>query len=163
MKMTYAVVAPVFLWGFFVTVLADDKPRIVHPGKIKDKVSVALGEAFTVEFNRDGDQLVQPSKSKGTGAKKVSVKVTLDATSASPFPPPRDGATRPFLSVENNFESTLRFRALVRLKDNQEFFEISEGMEPVPAGESFNKCWDFDSLVEEVVLYEFKLSDKSAE
>ena len=134
----------------------------VDPNQIKDKVSITTGEEFFIEFNRDGNQLTNPSKSKKAEVKKLSVQVKLGVTSASPVPPPREGATRPFLTVENNFDKTLRFRALVRMKGSREFFEIDENMKPLPAGDIFNKCWEFDSSVEEVVLYEFKLSDKRA-
>ena len=81
-------------------------------------------------------------------------------TSASPEPPPREGATRPFITVTNNFEKSLHFRALARLKGSKEFIAINEDMKLLPAGDFFQKCWDFDSLVEEVVICEFKLSDK---
>ena len=106
--------------------------------------------------------LLQPTKFKGTDDDKATVRVKLDVTSASPGPPPREGATRPFLAVYNGFERPLHYRALVRLKGSKEFFEISEGVEPLPPAEERNKCWEFDSLVEEVVLFEFTLSEKPA-
>lgn len=143
-------------------VAVAEPPKAVDPDAIKDKVSMTLDEEFVIEFNRDGNQLTNPSKSKKAEVKKLSVKVKFAVTSASPFPPPREGATRPYFTVENNFDKTLHFRALVRLKGSKEFFEIDEDMKPVAAGEAFNKCWGFDSLVEEVVLYEFKLSDEQA-
>lgn len=160
MNTYWAVTAPVLLFGILPTLLAADKPKAVETDAIKDKVSIALCEEFTIEFKRDGDRLVQPCKSKRSNAKKAVVKIKLAVTSALPGPPPRKGATRPFLAVENDFEKTLHFRALVRLKGSKEFFEIIEHMEPVPAREPFNICWGFDSHVAEVVLYEFKLSDK---
>jgi hypothetical protein len=135
----------------------------VDPNPIKEKVSISSGEEFFIEFNRDGDRLTNPSKAKKAEVKKLSVNVKLGVTTASPVAPPREGATRPFLTVENNFEKTLHFRALVRMKGSKEFFEVDENMEPLPAGDTFNKCWEFDSLVEEVILYEFKLSDKRPE
>jgi hypothetical protein len=139
-----------------------EPPKAVDPATIKVKVSIKPDDEFFVEFNRDGELLSNPSKSKKVEAKKPSVRVKLDVTSASPIPPPRKGATRPFLCVENNFEKTLHFRALVRMKGSKEFVELTEDMNSIPAGEVFNECWDFDSQVEEVVLYEFKLSDKPA-
>jgi hypothetical protein len=162
MKTFYAVVAPVFSFVLLTALFADEKPQVVDPDKIKDKISVTLSEEFTIAFTRDGDRLLKPTKLKETGSKKATIKVKLDVISASPFPPPHNGAKRPFLSIENNFENTLRFCVLVRLKASKEFFEISEGIEPVPAEEVFNKCWEFDTFVEEVVLFEFKLSGKSA-
>ena len=163
MKPRWAAIAPVLLFGVLPTLLAADEPKAVVVDAIKDKVRITLGEEFAVEFNgSDGDRLLQPSKSEGTDAKKAPVKIKLGVTSASPAPPPRDGATRPFLTVENDFEKTLHFRALYRLKGGKAFFEIAEDMKPLPAGEVFNNCWGFDSPVEEVVLYDFKLSDEPA-
>ncbi len=141
-------------------VAVAEPPKAVNTETIKDKVSVTLLEESTVEFKLEGDRLLQPSKSKGTAVKKAAVQVKLRVTSASPVPPPREGATRPFLTVTNNFEKALHFRALVRLKGSKEFFEMNKDMEPLPAGDFYQKCWDFDSVVEEVILCEFKLSDK---
>lgn len=135
--------------------------RAIDADSIKDKVSVALGEEFAIDFNRDGNRLLQPSKSKGTDNKTARIK--LGVTTASPVPPPREGATRPFLQVENNFEETLQFRVLVRLKGSKETFEIVDDVKPLPSGDIFNQCWDFDSRVEEVVLYGFTLSDERDE
>jgi hypothetical protein len=135
----------------------------VDPNQFKDKVSITTGEEFFIEFNRDGNQLTNPSKAKKAEVKRLSLKVNLGVTSASPFPPPRERATRPFLTIENNFEKMLHFRALVRMKGSKEFFDVDENMEPLPGGDTFNKCWEFDSPVEEVVLCEFKLSDERAE
>ena len=70
--------------------------------------------------------------------------------------------SRPFLEVYNGFERPLHYRALARLKGSKKFFEIREGVEPVPAAGGSNKCWEFGSLVEEVVLYQFALSEKPA-
>jgi hypothetical protein len=62
--------------------------------------------------------------------------------------------------VQNGFERTLRCHALARFKGSKEFFEIGGGLEAILPGEGTNKCWEFGSLVEEVVLYHFTLSPK---
>ncbi len=134
--------------------------QAVDPDAIKDKVSITLGQEFYLKFKRTGDQLLKPAKFKGPEDNKATVRVKLDVTSASPLPPPRKGATRPFLEVHNGFERTLHYRALARLKGSKEFFEIREGLEPLPPGEGASKCWEFGSRVEEVVLYQFALSAK---
>ena len=136
--------------------------QAVDPDTLKDKVSITLGQKFHLKFKLEGDKLLQPTKYKGTDDRKASVSVKLDVTSASPIPPPRKGETRPFLEVYNGFERPLHYRALARLKGSKEFFEIREGVEPVPAAGGSNKCWEFGSLVEEVVLYQFALSEKPA-
>ncbi|GEM_PF-3341907 len=146
-----------------VAVATAEPPKVVNPATIKVKVSFKPDDEFAIEFNRDGDLLTNPLKSNKAEGKKLSVKVKLGVTSDSPIRPPREGATRPFLSVENNFDKTLHFRAIVRLNGSKEFVEIAEDMELLSPGKTFNKCWGFDSQVEEVVLYEFKLSSKQVE
>ena len=143
-----------------VSVLVADQPKYFEPSTIKEKVRVKPNDDFVVEFNLNGNQLTNPSKSKQAEIKKISIKVKLDQTDASPMPPPREGAMRPYLSIENNFEKTLHFRALVRIKGSKEFVELTEDINPIPAGETFNKCWGFDTQVEEVILFDFTLSDK---
>lgn len=94
---------------------------------------------------------------------KQAALVHFQETSASPFPPPRKGALRPFLSVENKFEKTLGFRALARRSGSKQFVEIADDQIRLPAGESIFRCWEFDAQVEEVVLYDFALVPDFAE
>ena len=68
------------------------------------------------------------------------------------------GATRPFLHVENATGRTLTFRALARLKGGKGFVEVTEGLVPIADGEAADRCWGFDEQVEEVVLFDFRLS-----
>lgn len=154
-------------------ILRDEDGKVVYthlvtvpaidPATIKDKVSIQLGDELITEFHREGNRLLQPAKSKVADDHQATVVVKLELTSASPFPPPREGATRPFLSVVNNFDSTLHFRALVRQKGSTLFFELSEEAPSLAAKSTFLKCWDFDTAVEEVVLYDFKLSNEKPE
>ena len=148
--------------AFFIAIAAETvaaPQQAVDPDTIKDKVSITLGQEFHLKFKPKGDQLLQPVKFKGTDGTKASVRIKLAVTSASPVPVPK-GATRPFLEVHNGFERQLHYRALARLKGSKEYFEIGDGVEPLPPGEGANKCWEFGSLVEEVVLYQFTLSDQ---
>ncbi len=163
MKTYSALTALVVLLGVLTVLRAEEKTQAINPNDIQEKVIVTLGEEFAIEFNRDGDQLTNPAKSKQAEVQKLAVNVKLAVTSASPAPPPREGATRPYLSVENNLNKTMHFRAIVRRKGSKEYFAIAEGAERVAAGSTMYKCWDFDTLVEEVILYDFKLSDQPAE
>jgi len=147
--------------AFFIAtaVVAMAAPQhAVDPETIKDKVSITLGQKFHLKFKREGNELLQPGKYKGTDDDEASVMVTLDVTSSSPTRPPREGATRPYLVVLNNFKKTLTCRALARFKGSREFLEIGEGFGTILPGEGTTKCWDFDSRIEEVVLYQFALS-----
>lgn len=163
LKTILAVTASVFLFGYLTFLLAADRPQVMNVKKLKDTVRVSTGEEIVVTFKRDGNQLLQPSQSKGSCDQKEAIKVKLALTSASPVPPPREGATRPYLEVINEYEKTLHFRVLVRMNGSKEFVELPEDVERIPAGEAFYKCWEFDSLVEEAVLHEFKLSDQPGE
>jgi hypothetical protein len=159
MRSFLALVALAFMMGLCAHPLAPGTARAGDPTHIPEKVIATIGEKFAIEFNRNGDKLTKPEKTKKAEAKKLSVEVELDLTTCSPFPPPQPGATRPFLSIKNNFEKTLNVRAAVRMKGSKEYVEIVEEMRPIPAEEMFYRCWDFDTQVEEVILYEFKLSD----
>ena len=156
------IIRPLALFFATAAIAAAAPPQAVDPDTLKDKVRITLGQEFHLKFKPVGDQLLQPTKCKGTDDDKATVRVKLDVTSASPIRPPRAGATRPFLAVYNGFERPLHYRALARRKGSREFFEIGEGGEPLPPAEERNKCWEFDSHVEEVVLYQFALSEKPA-
>jgi hypothetical protein len=159
MRIFSEMVALAFMIGLCAHPLASGTVRAGDLTDIPEKVTASIGEKFAIEFNRNGDKLTKPEKTEKAEAKKLSVEVELDFTTCSPFPPPQPGATRPFLSIKNNFEKTLHVRALVRMKGSEEYVEIVEEMRPIPAEEMFYRCWDFDTQVEEVILYEFKLSD----
>jgi hypothetical protein len=137
-------------------VATQQKP--IDLNTLKDKVSIKLNQEFVVEFKRDGGRLLEPTRTDAANAKQPMIRIKLDVTSASPIPGPRDGATRPFLHIDNFTDRTLHYRALVRYQGSKEFFAITDGVEPIPPGEGANKCWGFESQVEEVVLYQFTLS-----
>ncbi len=151
--------------SFFPAVFAvaemDDNDGI-DPKEIQEKVVATVGEKFSVEFLRNGDQLTQPTKGIPIEEELSSLRIELGITSASPFPPPREGATRPFLSIENHFDKALHVRALARRTGSVEYFDISAEVSLVPPGESSYKCWDFDTLIDEVVLFDFRLVDDLA-
>lgn len=134
-------------------------PAISAAAESAEKVSVKPGETFSVTFTRQGDHLTHPMKAGPADAKSPLVKVRLAETTDSPIPPPREGATRPYLTVENTFDKPLRLRALVRFKGSPEWVEMKEDMDPIPDGDTFTRCWGFDTQVEEVMLCDFRLSD----
>ncbi len=119
-------------------------------------MSVKLGDDLTIEFKRVGDRLVEPTRSNRKEEEAGVVRIQLETTTASPIRPPREGATRPYLSVQNNLDCPLSFRTLVRKAGSEKFYEVDLGMTPVPAGENAYHCWDFDAQEEEVVLFDFQ-------
>ena len=142
--------------GFSAISLAEKTAQEITTGDVREQIIATTGEEFTVEFNRDGGRLTNPSKSKTVEVKTQSAKVHFGETSASPIPPPRNGATRPFLSVQNHFDQTLCFRVSVRPKGSKDYIEI-KGLDPLPAGDCMHKCWGFDTELDQVVLSEFVL------
>ncbi len=121
-------------------------------------MSVKLGDDVAIEFKRVGDRLVEPTRSNRKEDEAGVVRIQLETTTASPIRPPREGATRPYLSVQNNLDCPLSFRTLVRKAGSDKFFEVDLGMTPVPAGENAYHCWDFDAQEEEVVLFDFQVA-----
>lgn len=136
--------------------------KAIDPDTIKDKVRVTLGQQFHVKFAADGDRLLHPKIAERAGDDQATVGIKLQVTDATPFRV-RGVATRPFLVVANGLERALSYRAVARLKGSKEFFQISTGVEPIAPGDQATKCWESGSRVEEVVLYRFTLSPKSAQ
>lgn len=163
MKTFLAVTAATFLLGVSLIWLSKDQQQAIDGATINEQVTARIGEEFAVVFNRDGNRLSDPLKSVETRHQRDTVKVKLALTSDAPFAPPREDAKRPYLSVANEFDMTLYFRGLVRMNGSKEYREITEGIEPVLAGETMNLCWGFDTIVDEVVLYDFKISNQPTE
>lgn len=163
MKRLLAGIAPAIVAGLLSAVSAADTPPLIAVDSIKDRVTCRVGEEFSIVFQRDGDHLRQPNRRKVTDAKSGDVRIQFSTTSASPGPPPREGATRPFLTVENRFEKSLCVRTLVRLKGSKTFVMLRESGQPIEPGETFQKCWDFDTHIEELVLCDFRLIDEAGE
>lgn len=164
----YTIASPILALFFFAVLLAEENPSSIDPSKIKDKLVLKLGDEFNIAFCRDGDRLTHLAKPKESerrvvggkvSAKAESAKVTFDTTSDSPFPPPSPDATRPFLMIQNNFKKDLTFRVLIRFKDEKEFTEISKDMKPILNEDTFLQCWDFETQIEEAILFDFKLSE----
>lgn len=145
--------------GLGSTLLMAGEPKPIRLETIRDPVKLLPGEEWTVRFERDGDRLVRPVKKKGTDPQKGTVAIKVELTTASPVPPPRPGATRPYLQVENQFDRTLHFRVFVRLKGSKDFVELARRVEPLETGDTFTYCWDFDTQIDEIVVGDFTLSE----
>lgn len=140
-----------------VSFAAAESPKPVDVESIKHKVTLSRGQEFSIKFKRDGDKLVEPAEVAASDEKAQTVQIKFDVTTASPIPGPK-GATRPYLNVANQMDGTLHYRILVRNKGSKEFFETTKGVRPLDAEGVANHCWEFESLIEEVVLFDFALS-----
>lgn len=158
MKRVVILTSSIFLIGLLVVAVWKISQQVGNRSDAEDKVALVLGDEFTIQFTRQGEQLLQPHKLVESVTQPASVMVKLATTSNSAGPPPREGATRPYLEVTNPFEKPLFLRGVVRMNGSSEFVPI-QGIEPVLPTESMVQCWDFDTTVEEVVLQDFRLVD----
>ena len=139
------------------------QPQPVDLEKIKDKVSVKFGEDTVAKLRRDGDRLLPRAPGEKGDANDVAVKITLKETKDTPFAVQGD-PTRSYLSMSNGSDTWLRFRALARLKGSKEYYEVEAPLEPVNPGDmSLVRCWESGKLVEEVILYQFMLTEEPSE
>jgi len=118
----------------------------IDPATLKDKVSLALGAKGTIQFTRDGDTLTAPVLVKGAGQNQPGISVEF--------------TKRPefiALNLQNRLPKAIRYRAAVRLKGRKDFVETSL-IVPVHAGLVSFETWQ--DPIEEIILFEFKLTDE---
>jgi hypothetical protein len=144
--MTLLRATPLLLLAALATAaVADDK---VDPAKLKDKVTITPGKKLLVQFNQEGDALSRPK----TVAKPSEKPPTVS------FEFLKQGDML-ILATKNPFPKPLKFRALARLEGRKDYFETS--IVPVRAGLSSFELWQ--DPIEELVLFDFKLSDEKPE
>ena len=142
--------------------VAAPKSKPVDGDKIKDKVSVKFGAETISTLRRDGDRLLPHAPNEKGDPNDVTVKITIQETTATPTPVEGD-PTRSYLSMSNSSDKLLSFRALTRLKGSTEFYEMEEPLEPVKPGELTTVyCWGSGTLIDEMILYQFTLSPEAA-
>lgn len=131
--------------------------KAIDPDSLKHKVRITLGQQLFVKFVTHGDRLLDPKNVERAGNDRATLEIKLGSTDSTPVPV-SGVPTRPFLVVSNCFERPLHYRALARLKGSVDFFEVSEGIEPIAPGDQLTKCWRSGELVEEILLFQFTLS-----
>jgi hypothetical protein len=131
-----------------VTAIAAVKEEI-NPGKLKDKVTIIVGKDLTVQFQQQDDGLSQPKVIENAGENAATVTFSSKVISGK-------GAKIVSLITRHPFPKTLVFRALIRLQGEKEYKETS--IVPVGKGLAGGESWS--DPVEEIVLFDFKLSDK---
>jgi hypothetical protein len=117
----------------------------IDPAKLKDKVTISLGKKLFVQFERKNDVLSRPKIVKQAGEK--------------PPTPTFDFGTMDdnlMLMTQNPFSKDLKFRAAMRLKGRKDYVETS--IVPVRSGRFSIELWR--DAIEELVLFDFKLTDK---
>jgi hypothetical protein len=116
--------------------------QTVDPAKLKDKVSIRVGQTLALQFDRKGDALSNP--------KIVKAVVENPPTLSLEF---RDKGKMLWLAAKNPYSKSLRYRALARHKGRKSYFETS--IAPVMAGLLGMEVWQ--EPIEELVLFDFKL------
>lgn len=117
----------------------------IDPGKIGDKVSLKMGDKGAILFQAQADVLAEPKFVKDGPGKGDGLGVEFSKLDKMIM-----------LKVQNRFPKTLRYRAAIRGKGRADFVETS--LLPVQAGLLSFESWG-DSI-EEIVLFEFKLTDE---
>jgi hypothetical protein len=117
----------------------------IDPATIKDKVSLKLGTKGTIQFKAQGDVLAEPKLVKDAPENAAGVGAELSKS---------DNLI--MLRVQNRFAKNLHYRAAIRLKGRTDFVETS--LIPVKAGLLSFESWG--DPIEEIILFEFKLTDE---
>jgi hypothetical protein len=129
------------------TAAAPAAPRDRIDAKaLKDKISLTLGTKGTIQFKQQGDALAEPKLVKDADEKQPGISVEFKKH-------PEFIA----LMLRNGLPKALRYRAAIRLKGREDYFETSL-IVPVMAGLVSFETWQ--DPIEELVLFEFKLTDE---
>ena len=120
----------------------------VDPAKIEDSIRIYPGKKFTVQFQADGNVLKKPVIMEHPDEKRPNV--SLDFTK-------EDGNV--MLEIKNGFPKALHCRCLTRLKGKTAYFETD--IVTIMAGLSDFESWG--DPIEELVLFDFKLTDNKVQ
>lgn len=143
MNSIHTVAAVILVAVQTVTAAKDDK---LDPAKIKDKVKIKVGEKLIIRFAQKGDTLSDPKEVKEAGTEPPTPVFDFGNLNGSLA-----------LTTKNPFPKDLKFRALMRLKGAKDYVETS--IVPVKSGLFGIELWQ--DPIEELVLFEFKLSDEN--
>ena len=110
-----------------------------------DAIVLKVDETKIIAFTRNGDSLVDPRvlAALPTGSEPIVVVQLVDS-----------GQARTLL-VSNGYASTLRFRAVARMRARKRYFELPlSALEP-----GSRRSWMISDPFYELALFDFKLSD----
>lgn len=118
----------------------------IDPRKLKDSITIAIGEKCEVQFEEKGDALLKPVKVTTPDAAKPLISLN--------FKNERD---MPLLVIRNAFPRTLEFRAAMKLKGRKDYIETSI----LPVGSNMSNYESWSDPIEELVLFDFKLTNET--
>lgn len=112
------------------------------------KITIKLGEKLTALFEVDGENLINPTTTKGD---------RLEANSfALDFRLHKGGR---LLLLEHSFSQIIRVRCLARLKDQDVYFDTD--LLPIPPKTINPELWS--EQIEELVLFDFHFDGRKSE
>jgi hypothetical protein len=118
----------------------------IDPKEHKDAVSLTLGSKGVIQLKQEGGAITAATLIKDPDQKEPGIKVEFKKE-------PQFLA----LMLKNALPKSLRYRAAIRTKGSRQFFETSL-IVPVTAGLLSYETWQ--DPIEELVLFEFKLTDE---
>jgi hypothetical protein len=132
--------------SFLCTAAALAAPRErIDPKSVRDKISLTLGTKGTIQFKQQGDMLTDPKLGDADDRGKPGMGVELKKEDKLFI-----------LVVQNRFPKGLRYRAAARLKGAEDFVETSV----VRVGARLSSFESWDDPIEEIILFDFKLTDE---
>jgi hypothetical protein len=114
---------------------------------IKARITLHLGDKGLIQFKRDGNTLAEPKLIQSSDEKAPGVEVEF-----------KKEPEFLMLNLKNRFPKGLFYRAAIRLKGRTDYVETSL-ITPVGAGLLSLESWQ--DLIEELVLFDFKLTDEN--
>jgi hypothetical protein len=122
--------------------LAEPPP---DPAKIEDSVRIIIGKKLMIQFQADGNILKKPVVTEHPDTKEPVVSLDFSQ---------QDGSV--MLDIKNNFPKALHCQCLARLKGKTTYFETD--IVTIMAGLDDFESWE--DPIEELVLFDFKLTDE---
>jgi tetratricopeptide (TPR) repeat protein len=112
------------------------------------KVAIKLGEKLTAHFEVDGENLVNPTTTKGEHPGENSFTLHFHLYNG-----------RHLLVLEHSFSKIIRVRCLARLKGQDAYFETD--LLPVPPHAISREIWS--EQIDELVLFDFHFEGRKSE
>lgn len=118
----------------------------IDPKGLKDSVAISLGSKGAISFKQLGDRLAEPKLTQTVPENTPGLEIYKFERNESLV----------LLTVVNHFPKTLRYRAAVRLKGRKGYKETSI----LPAYTGLMNCESWGDPVEEILLFDFKLTNE---
>jgi len=118
--------------------------EFVDPVTIKGKVTIFPGKTIIVTFTQNGNALIQPQIVQKLDQKLPAVifKFTTEGESSE-------------LIIKSRYKKPLSYRALIRIKGQQNFVETTT----ITVMPTLSTSEQWQNAIDELILFDFNLSD----